>query len=114
MLDSPLSFNAYQDKATSYDMGCMKGDPIFYKSLGLVGEAGEFAEQVKKFYRDVIGPMTPVIREKMLKELGDTLWYISALAKELNTTLENVAKMNLEKIEDRAKRNVMRGSGNDR
>lgn len=45
-------------------------------ALGLVGEAGEVADLVKKF----IGHDHPLDRSKMVKELGDVCWYVTALS----------------------------------
>ena len=50
----------------------------------------------------------------MKKELGDVLWYVSALARDLDITLEDVANANLKKLEDRKNRNKIKGSGDDR
>lgn len=43
--------------------------------LGLVGEAGEVADLIKK----VEGHGHPANREKLIKELGDVLWYVAVL-----------------------------------
>ena len=37
----------------------------------------------------------------MKKELGDVLWYVSALARDLDITIEDVANANLKKLEER-------------
>ena len=39
--------------------------------------------------------MTPLLKHEMVKELGDVLWYLTALALELNVNLEDVAKSNV-------------------
>ena len=48
------------------------------------------------------------------KELGDVLWYLSNLCDELNLTLNEVAKLNLEKLNIRLSRGKISGSGDDR
>lgn len=63
-------------------------------TLGLVGEAGEVAELVKKH----LGHDQPLPREKMVKELGDVLWYLSNLANLLGINLDEVASKNVEKL----------------
>jgi NTP pyrophosphatase (non-canonical NTP hydrolase) len=80
-----------------------------YNSLGLAGETGEFVEKMKKRIRD--GTFD---REATAKELGDVLWYLSQLAKDLDYTLEDIAKMNLKKLADRRARNKIHGSGDER
>jgi NTP pyrophosphatase (non-canonical NTP hydrolase) len=47
-------------------------------------------------------------------ELGDVLWYVSVLAGELGFDLQEVAKMNLQKLRDRRERGVLQGSGDNR
>ena len=47
-------------------------------------------------------------------ELGDVLWYIAALAKDLNLSLNDIAAINLEKLTSRQIRGVLGGSGDKR
>lgn len=78
-------------------------------TLGLVGEAGEFAEKVKKVIRD--GTFD---RELILKELGDVVFYAAALANYFGSDLQEVIDINVTKLEDRKARNKLQGSGDDR
>lgn len=89
-------------------------DGISYCTLGLVGEGGEVADKVKKILRDHGGLLTLELREGLIKEMGDTLWYLTALANELDVTMEVVAQTNIDKIEGRNARGTRRGSGDDR
>ena len=50
----------------------------------------------------------------MSKELGDVLWYVAQLASELDLSLDDIAKQNLEKLFSRQARGVLSGSGDDR
>jgi NTP pyrophosphatase (non-canonical NTP hydrolase) len=84
------------------------GLPI-YPALGLCGESGEFAEKIKKAIRD--GTFD---RESALKELGDVLWYLSACARDLGSSLDEVAQGNLQKLASRAVRGKIAGSGDER
>jgi hypothetical protein len=52
-------------------------DGLVYVSLGLIGEAGEVAENVKKSMRDNAGVLTPERRRKIAREIGDVMWYVS-------------------------------------
>lgn len=81
-----------------------------YPALALNGEAGEFAEKVKKAWRD----NTPLDTRAAGLELGDILWYIDASAKDMGLTLQEVAQMNIDKIASRRARGVLRGSGDNR
>jgi NTP pyrophosphatase (non-canonical NTP hydrolase) len=87
---------------------------LAYPALGLAGEAGEVAEHAKKAIRDDAGKVSDERRAAMSKELGDVLWYVAQLASELELSLEDVAKQNLEKLFSRQKRGVLSGSGDDR
>jgi NTP pyrophosphatase (non-canonical NTP hydrolase) len=73
---------------------------ISYLALGLNGEAGEVADQVKKAIRND-GAISVERRAKILDEIGDVLWYITRLAIEFDTELAAVAKANVEKLEKR-------------
>lgn len=65
--------------------------------LGVAGEAGEVADLLKKH----LGHGHPLDQEKLVKELGDVLWYVSAIASEIGKTLGEVAQANIEKLRKR-------------
>ncbi len=75
------------------------GDEIMmvWNAIGLAGEAGEVADHIKKgvFHRHGID------KDKLVKELGDNLWYIAALCTKLGVTLENVMQLNIDKLRKR-------------
>lgn len=80
-----------------------------YTALGLVGEAGEYAEKVKKLIRDnTWDPMQSAL------ELGDVLWYLTNAARSCGYSLEEVMLMNMAKLRSRADREALRGSGDNR
>lgn len=86
------------------------GMELPYLVLGLTGEAGEVANKVKKILRgDFNVPDTEIA-----KELGDIYWYLDRLCHYFGTTPEAVMRQNMEKLEDRLKRNVIKGSGDNR
>lgn len=87
---------------------------VLYPILGLCGEAGEVAEKVKKVYRDKGGVFTPEAKEELKKEIGDVLWYISTISRDLGFTLEEVAQANIEKLTSRKQRGVIHGNGDNR
>lgn len=71
--------------------------PIMYCALGLSGEAGEVAEQIKKSWRNNM-EVTNSRRENVCGELGDVLWYVAQLATELGLDLEEIANNNISKL----------------
>ena len=85
-----------------------------YPTLGLVGEAGEVAEKVKKALRDNGGEFTPEIRSEIAKELGDVLWYVANLASDLGFSLEAIGNHNMRKLKSRQERGKLSGSGDER
>ena len=87
---------------------------ILYPTLGLVGEAGEGAEKVKKVIRDEGGVFTEEKKVELAKELGDVLWYIANIAAGIDMELNLIATMNLDKLASRAERNKLSGSGDNR
>lgn len=82
--------------------------------FGLVGESGEVAEKFKKIIRDKQGALSGEDKAEILKELGDILWYVNSVASLLGSSLEEVAKKNLDKVLSRKARGVTKGSGDNR
>ena len=102
-----MTFNEYQEFARSTVM-YPEDVKVVYPTLGLCGEAGEVAEKIKKHMRDgrsLVG---------VGLELGDVLWYISALADDLGITLEEIAQANVDKLASRMERGKLGGSGDER
>jgi NTP pyrophosphatase (non-canonical NTP hydrolase) len=74
-------------------------DALSYLALGLNGEAGEVANDVKKALRNKIKiSCDPTLIKKLALELGDTLWYLTRMANELGYTLSDIQEMNIEKL----------------
>jgi NTP pyrophosphatase (non-canonical NTP hydrolase) len=99
-------------------VGTWRGSPIndelLYLAVCVNGEAGEFAEKVKKAYRDDNGVLTEHRREAILYELGDVLYYLTRTAIMLDSSLREVAQMNYNKLADRKARGVLGGEGDER
>lgn len=117
-----MNFNNYQEiiKKTAI---FPKEIGIAYCALGLTGEAGEVADKIKKLFRDrelnsldATGRMILIdeVRYDIAKELGDVLWYITALANEFDLSLEEIAQMNYNKLIKRRETNTLHGSGDNR
>lgn len=103
-----MDFSSYQKKAKSTAI-YPEAYKLVYPALGLAGETGEVAEKVKKSIRD--GNLDV---EGLKKELGDVLWYIAAIANDMGFDLNEIAQMNLDKLESRKNRGVLQGSGDNR
>ena len=109
-----MTFKEYQKQSrlTAHYPG--GGKNFVYPTLGLVGEAGEVAEKIKKALRDHGGVVDESRKNEIMKELGDVLWYMAQLSTELGLDLEDVAAGNLEKLRSRMERGKLSGSGDDR
>jgi NTP pyrophosphatase (non-canonical NTP hydrolase) len=107
-------FNDYQELAMSTAVYPQKGSNLAYPALGLNGEAGEVAEKVKKILRDKGGVLDEDSRQALMKELGDVLWYVAAMCSEAGLRMGEVAELNISKLLDRQRRNMLHGSGDER
>ena len=103
-----MTLSSYQ-KAASGTAIYPTQHAITYPALGLAGEAGEVANKVKKIIRD--GKLD---KPALVAEIGDCLWYIAALCRDLNVDMEDVAKANLEKLYNRKQLGTLQGSGDNR
>jgi len=109
-----MHFDEYMKEAEVTAVYPNKGDNWFYPILGLVGETGEIAEKLKKVIRDNNGVIDEDRRNMLKKELGDVLWYMAALCCELGLSFDDVARHNIDKLMDRKKRGMIKGSGDTR
>jgi NTP pyrophosphatase (non-canonical NTP hydrolase) len=83
---------------------------IYYPALGLSGEVGELNNKIKKKIRD----NAKLDKDDMKSELGDVLWYLSALATDLGIDLGDVAADNIDKLLRRKRNGTLKGSGDNR
>lgn len=70
---------------------------LLHSSLGMVTEASEFADMLKKhiFY----GKDLDLVNAK--EEVGDQMWYIGVAIDVLNETLDDIMSVNIEKLKKR-------------
>lgn len=106
--DLDITMNYYQHQAAGTAIYGSE-HAVIYPALGLAAEAGEVANKVKKILRD--GKFD---REAIADEVGDCLWYIAALCRDLNVDMQTVADNNIKKLRDRQKRGVISGNGDNR
>lgn len=115
--EETMRLNEYQDAASRTaiypDQGQHWGG-LIYCALKLNGEAGEVADKIGKAIRDEGGLISSERREALILELGDVLWYIANMARELNASLDQVATKNLAKLAARKAHGTLRGDGDNR
>ena len=69
-------------------------------ALGMGAESGEFTEVVKK----IVFQGKPVNEDNifhMKRELGDIMWYVAQACMSLDTTIDEIIEMNVEKLQAR-------------
>ncbi len=110
-----MDFNQYQKIAlTTNTNNSRDTNDLMHRVLGLVGEAGEFAEKVKKVFRDNDGEFTEEHIAQITQEMGDVLWYLAVMADYFDVPLQDIADHNVTRLKDRKKRNQLHGSGDNR
>jgi NTP pyrophosphatase (non-canonical NTP hydrolase) len=93
-----INLNQYQELAERTSGAGGQGDRrLIIAALGLAGEAGEFANMVKKLTAH--GHDIPP--ESLADELGDVLWYVAEAASACGLELGDIAHKNVEKLRRR-------------
>jgi len=97
-----MEFSEYQSHANRTDQApYIDGDikSLMLPLLGLAGETGSLLTNYKRYLRD--GEGYGFFRERISEELGDILWNVANIATKSNLSLEEIARKNLAKIQDR-------------
>ncbi len=90
-----MTFEEYQVLARrTMNTALNEQDARTMTALGLVGEAGECSELIKKhvFHNRALD------RDELRAELGDVLWYVAMLADACGLSLQEIAAHNVEKL----------------
>ena len=98
--DESKDFVALSDRLVALDSKGINIERLLTGAVGLSAEAGELMEIVKK----LIFQGKPVNEETifhMKRELGDVMWYVMQVLMALDTPLEEVVSMNVEKLQKR-------------
>lgn len=77
---------AYQEKSRETAIYPNVGNNIIYPTLGLVGEAGEIANKIKKILRDDNGILTPIVKSTLIDEIGDVVSTVAQICRQTRTT----------------------------
>ena len=111
-----MDFDEYEKLAsrTGVFEGKVAENPLMYLGLGVTSEAGEVADKIKKIMRNDQGVISTERKEALKFELGDVLWYLSQISRQIGIPFSEVATANIEKLADRAKRNVISSDGDNR
>jgi len=108
-------FTSYQKETSWYThSGEANAPELSYLVMGLAGEAGETCDEVNKLVREVGQRddhnfnaliINPERRANLLKEMGDTLWYLNKLCTYMGITLEDLMVLNTIKLFHRTREN---------
>lgn len=104
-----MNLNEYANEAMSFRLHSATHE---YAILNLAGEVGELLSKEAKLIRD-LGDFD-AHKDAVLKELGDILWCLTAVASDYGFTLEDVAKENIEKLSIRKQNKTIQGNGDYR
>lgn len=96
-----IDFTKYQKKSssTSGAFQDLYSDQarLAIAGLGLAGEAGEVVDYLKK----VVGHGHKMDKDKLVKELGDVLWYVAEICSAIKVDMGDVAQKNIDKLKKR-------------
>jgi NTP pyrophosphatase (non-canonical NTP hydrolase) len=93
-----LTLDQYQSLANRSSGAGGDGEQrLIVSALGLAGEAGEFANLVKK----MTAHGHPFNNRALEDELGDVLWYLAEAATAAGLNLEEIANQNIQKLIER-------------
>ncbi|MCC3868124.1 nucleoside triphosphate pyrophosphohydrolase family protein [Terrisporobacter mayombei] len=93
-----MKINEYQELAKrTMNKDLSEKDMLINGVMGLCGESGEAIDIVKKH----IAHNHELDKEHLAKELGDVAWYLAETATALGYSLEDIFKMNIEKLKKR-------------
>ena len=90
-------FHEYEKAAMGTQGEGTREERLLNATLGMCGEAGEFAEKVK--HAVFMGHPFDILG--LAEELGDQLWYITWAANILGFSLQEIAETNLAKLKKR-------------
>jgi NTP pyrophosphatase (non-canonical NTP hydrolase) len=110
-----MTFDEYQKQALTTAKN--NYDPLMEKTIwamGVAGEAGEVVEKWKKIVAYKDGKISDEDLADLAKELGDVVWYIAVMAHSLGLSFEDIMQRNVTKLQDRQKRGVITGAGDNR
>lgn len=90
-----MNINEFQQKSTrTLNRSLSDNEQLLNQVIGLVGEAGEVLDLIKKYrYQG-----HDLNKKKLTEELGDVFYYLAGIATATGIELENVAQGNIDKL----------------
>ncbi len=119
-----MTFDEYQKQAEKTNGQVTMMDKILNGTLSLAGESGELIRLLNGALGlpAEVGDVVEIVKKwkyhgkhldanALMSELGDVLWSISSIASGLGVSLNDVAKMNNEKLAQRYPNGFTHGGG---
>lgn len=121
-LQAVISLHHYQNESRkTWRTHASKELELLEASNGLSSEAGEVCGKIQKIAREDSGSFASLLesgfkslREAIMLEIGDVLYYCARVADFFGFTLEEAANANLRKLEKRFNENKIKGDGDYR
>ena len=98
--DESKDFLALSDRLVALDEKGANIERLMTGAIGINAEGGEVMEIVKKLVFQG-KPWNEETKEHLIKELGDTVWYIVQCLIALDVSLDDVIAKNVSKLEKR-------------
>jgi NTP pyrophosphatase (non-canonical NTP hydrolase) len=92
-----MTLNEYQELAARTDSEAIEKFSLMMATMGMVGEAAEALDHMKKVFEQG----HPLDYDKIIEEAGDCLWYIAKTARNCGVSLEELAQRNVDKLRRR-------------
>lgn len=97
MGEKSMNLNEYQNECLRTLPELNERDIVINGVLGMNGESGEVADELKKY----LFHGHDYNEDKFVEEIGDVLWYIATTLSGLGVTMEECAKRNIDKLKKR-------------
>ena len=98
--DESRDFIAFSDRIVSLDENGANIERLLTGAVGLNSEGGEILEIVKKLIFQG-KPWNEDTRYHLLREAGDSLWYLTQCLIALDSSIEEIVQMNIDKLKSR-------------
>lgn len=98
--DATNYYDSFIDRVNYLHSNHFNVNTLLTAAIGIPSEGGEFSEIVKKVVFQN-REYTPIERDKMIKELGDVLWYVTHACNALDVSIQEVIDQNVSKLTER-------------
>lgn len=89
-----MNFDEYQKLAIRTAKQIDQNFDLMHTAFGLAGEAGEFADAIKKH----LVYDKPLDKANVFEEIGDILWYCALACETMGVDMNEIAQQNISKL----------------